>query len=139
MSLVVIIQPTQLTSLWFPSCQRHLLLQPISTPFSIMTDAHQQPASAADLASHVPVSSPAHLSVPCRYVIDTGLVKARGYNAKLGVDSLQVVPVSQAQARQRSGRAGMQGRKAWLALQHRDGATQRQALLALCQRTCRKS
>lgn len=41
-----------------------------------------------------------------RYVIDTGLVKARGYNAKLGVDSLQVVPISQAQARQRSGRAG---------------------------------
>lgn len=41
-----------------------------------------------------------------RYVIDTGFVKARGYNAKLGADSLQVVPVSQAQARQRSGRAG---------------------------------
>ncbi len=41
-----------------------------------------------------------------RYVIDTGFVKARGYNAKLGAESLQVVPVSQAQARQRSGRAG---------------------------------
>ncbi|KAF8063655.1 RID1 [Scenedesmus sp. PABB004] len=41
-----------------------------------------------------------------RYVIDTGFVKARGYSARLGVDSLQVVPVSQAQARQRSGRAG---------------------------------
>ena len=25
-----------------------------------------------------------------RFVIDTGLVKARGYNAKMGVDSLQV-------------------------------------------------
>jgi len=41
-----------------------------------------------------------------RYVIDTGQVKARGYNARLGADSLDVVPVSQAQARQRSGRAG---------------------------------
>lgn len=33
-------------------------------------------------------------------------LKARGYHASVGVDSLQVVPVSQAQARQRSGRAG---------------------------------
>lgn len=41
-----------------------------------------------------------------RYVVDTGFVKARGYHASIGVDSLQVVPVSQAQARQRSGRAG---------------------------------
>lgn len=41
-----------------------------------------------------------------RYVIDPGLVKARGYSAKLGADSLQVVAESQAQARQRSGRAG---------------------------------
>ena len=43
---------------------------------------------------------------PTRYVIDTGVVKARGYNAKLGIDSLSVVAISQAQARQRSGRAG---------------------------------
>eukprot|EP00798_Chlamydomonas_sp_ICE-L_P016225 gene16226-22390_t len=37
-----------------------------------------------------------------RYVIDTGFVKTRGYNAKMGAESLQVVPVSKAQARQRS-------------------------------------
>ena len=42
----------------------------------------------------------------CRYVIDAGFVKARGYNPKLGAESLQVVPISKAQARQRSGRAG---------------------------------
>lgn len=41
-----------------------------------------------------------------RYVIDTGFVKARAYNARLGADCLEVVPVSKAQARQRSGRAG---------------------------------
>ena len=41
-----------------------------------------------------------------RYVIDSGFTKARAYSAKAGVDSLQVVPISQAQARQRSGRAG---------------------------------
>lgn len=45
----------------------------------------------------------------CRYVVDTGHVKARDYNAKLGLESLAVVPVSKAQARQRSGRAGREG------------------------------
>eukprot|EP00897_Mesotaenium_endlicherianum_P007228 jgi/Mesen1/6533/ME000333S05841 len=41
-----------------------------------------------------------------RYVVDPGLVKARAFNAKIGVESLAVVPISKAQARQRSGRAG---------------------------------
>jgi len=41
-----------------------------------------------------------------RYVIDTGMVKSRQHRAGLGLDTLAVVPVSQAQARQRSGRAG---------------------------------
>lgn len=41
-----------------------------------------------------------------KYVIDTGVVKERMYNAKIGIDSLTVVPVSKAAARQRSGRAG---------------------------------
>jgi len=41
-----------------------------------------------------------------RYVIDAGLVKQRQFNAKTGMDLLKVLPISQAQARQRSGRAG---------------------------------
>ncbi|KAL4517246.1 hypothetical protein Ndes2437B_g06850 [Nannochloris sp. 'desiccata'] len=41
-----------------------------------------------------------------RYVIDSGVVKTRAYSARLGADCLEVCPVSQAQARQRSGRAG---------------------------------
>lgn len=45
-----------------------------------------------------------------RYVVDPGFVKARSYNARRGSDSLQVVPISQAQARQRSGRAGTAAR-----------------------------
>ncbi|KAH7404667.1 hypothetical protein KP509_15G036900 [Ceratopteris richardii] len=40
------------------------------------------------------------------YVIDPGLVKARIYNPRVGVESLTVLPVSKAQAVQRSGRAG---------------------------------
>ena len=41
-----------------------------------------------------------------RYVVDCGLVKQRTFSARTGMDVLQVCPVSQAQARQRSGRAG---------------------------------
>lgn len=42
------------------------------------------------------------LTIPgIRYVIDPGLVKARAYNPRTGVESLGVVPVSKAQAQQR--------------------------------------
>ncbi|XP_068707056.1 probable ATP-dependent RNA helicase DHX35 [Montipora foliosa] len=40
------------------------------------------------------------------YVIDCGFVKIRAYSPKAGVESLVVVPVSQASAKQRAGRAG---------------------------------
>lgn len=58
----------------------------------------------AVLATNIAETS---ITIPgVRFVVDTGFVKARAYSARLGADSLQVVPVSQAQARQRSGRAG---------------------------------
>ena len=41
-----------------------------------------------------------------KYVVDPGLIKARAFNARTGVDSLVVTPVSKASARQRAGRAG---------------------------------
>ncbi|KAG5416812.1 hypothetical protein I9W82_005542 [Candida metapsilosis] len=44
-----------------------------------------------------------------KYVIDCGLVKVKVYNPKLGMDTLQVVPISLANAEQRSGRAGRTG------------------------------
>lgn len=43
------------------------------------------------------------------YVIDPGFVKINAYDSKLGMDSLVVSPISQAQANQRSGRAGRTG------------------------------
>lgn len=43
------------------------------------------------------------------YVVDPGLVKLNAYDARLGMDTLRVVPISQAQANQRSGRAGRTG------------------------------
>jgi len=41
-----------------------------------------------------------------RYVVDTGLTKMKVFNPKIGMDSLRLVPVSQAAANQRAGRAG---------------------------------
>jgi len=41
-----------------------------------------------------------------KYVIDCGMVKAKVYNPLTGLDMLKVQPISKAQARQRSGRAG---------------------------------
>jgi HrpA-like RNA helicase len=41
-----------------------------------------------------------------RYVVDTGMVKVRGFNHKTGIETLTVSPVSKASANQRAGRAG---------------------------------
>eukprot|EP00938_MAST-03A_sp_MAST-3A-sp1_P003809 g3809.t1 len=43
------------------------------------------------------------------YVVDPGFCKQKVYNPKLGMDSLVVVPISQASSKQRSGRAGRTG------------------------------
>jgi pre-mRNA-splicing factor ATP-dependent RNA helicase DHX38/PRP16 len=43
------------------------------------------------------------------YVIDTGYCKLKVFNSKIGMDALQITPISQAQAGQRSGRAGRTG------------------------------
>ncbi|CAK4652169.1 unnamed protein product [Aphanomyces euteiches] len=43
------------------------------------------------------------------YVVDPGFCKEKAFNPKVGMDSLIVVPCSQASARQRAGRAGRTG------------------------------
>eukprot|EP00004_Rigifila_ramosa_P017541 TRINITY_DN4276_c0_g2_i13.p1 TRINITY_DN4276_c0_g2~~TRINITY_DN4276_c0_g2_i13.p1 ORF type:complete len:924 (+),score=205.02 TRINITY_DN4276_c0_g2_i13:924-3695(+) len=43
------------------------------------------------------------------YVVDPGFCKQNVYNSKMAMDSLVVVPISQAQANQRKGRAGRTG------------------------------
>lgn len=43
------------------------------------------------------------------YVVDPGFVKLNAYDPKLGMDSLIISPISQAQAKQRAGRAGRTG------------------------------
>ena len=43
------------------------------------------------------------------YVIDSGFCKLKVYNPKIGMDALQVFPISQANGNQRAGRAGRTG------------------------------
>ena len=43
------------------------------------------------------------------YVVDPGFAKIKVFNPKMGMDTLQVTPISQASARQRAGRAGRTG------------------------------
>ncbi|CAD7946283.1 unnamed protein product [Amoebophrya sp. A120] len=43
------------------------------------------------------------------YVVDPGMAKQKCYNSKTGMDSLVIVPISQASAKQRAGRAGRTG------------------------------
>jgi len=43
------------------------------------------------------------------FVIDSGYCKLKVYNPRIGMDALQIYPISQANANQRSGRAGRTG------------------------------
>ena len=43
------------------------------------------------------------------YVIDPGYCKQNSYNARTGMESLTVTPISKASANQRAGRAGRPG------------------------------
>ncbi|KAH8155347.1 uncharacterized protein LAJ45_00357 [Morchella importuna] len=43
------------------------------------------------------------------YVVDAGFSKLKVYNPRMGMDALQITPISQANASQRSGRAGRTG------------------------------
>lgn len=44
-----------------------------------------------------------------RFVVDAGFSKVKVYNPKVGMNALQITPISQANANQRSGRAGRTG------------------------------
>lgn len=43
------------------------------------------------------------------YVVDSGYSKLKVYNPKVGMDALQITPISQANVGQRTGRAGRTG------------------------------
>ena len=74
---------------------------------SLVFDAVPDGIRKVVLATNVAETS---LTIPgVRYVIDTGMCKQKVYNPRLGMDSLQVTLISQAQAIQRTGRAGRTG------------------------------
>ncbi|XP_010499046.1 PREDICTED: pre-mRNA-splicing factor ATP-dependent RNA helicase DEAH10-like [Camelina sativa] len=92
-----------------PEEKRKLLPIPI---FSALPSEQQMKAFAAAppgfrkviLATNIAETS---ITIPgIRYVIDPGFVKARTYDPRKGMESLDVVPASKAQTLQRSGRAG---------------------------------
>jgi pre-mRNA-splicing factor ATP-dependent RNA helicase DHX38/PRP16 len=43
------------------------------------------------------------------YVVDSGYSKLKMYNPRVGMDALQITPISQANCGQRTGRAGRTG------------------------------
>ncbi|XP_010477862.1 PREDICTED: pre-mRNA-splicing factor ATP-dependent RNA helicase DEAH10-like [Camelina sativa] len=92
-----------------PEDKRKLLPIPI---FSALPSEQQMKAFAVAppgfrkviLATNIAETS---ITIPgIRYVIDPGFVKARTYDPRKGMESLDVVPASKAQTLQRSGRAG---------------------------------
>ncbi|XP_059305868.1 pre-mRNA-splicing factor ATP-dependent RNA helicase DEAH10-like [Lycium ferocissimum] len=95
-----------------PECSRKLLTFPI---FSSLPSEKQMKVfmpSPAGYRKVILATNIAETSVTIpgiKYVVDPGLVKARTYDPKMGVDSLIIVTTSKAQALQRSGRAGREG------------------------------
>ena len=93
----------------FPSHWKNLIICPL---FAALPAYQQQkvfvptPSNSRKIILSTNIAETS-LTIPgVKYVIDTGMVKARGYNPVVGLDLLLVQPISKSQARQRSGRAG---------------------------------
>ena len=68
---------------------------------------HHSPVS---MASRVCITTDRRATVDgILYVVDSGYSKLKVYNPKVGMDALQITPISQANANQRTGRAGRTG------------------------------
>ncbi|KAJ2026219.1 Pre-mRNA-splicing factor ATP-dependent RNA helicase PRP16 [Coemansia sp. S3946] len=67
----------------------------------------RDPAYAVLVATNIAETS---LTVDgVKYVVDCGYYKPKVYNSRIGMDSLQITPISQANANQRSDRVGCKG------------------------------
>ncbi|XP_075103390.1 pre-mRNA-splicing factor ATP-dependent RNA helicase DEAH10 isoform X1 [Nicotiana tabacum] len=95
-----------------PECNRKLLTFPIYSSLPSEKQMKVFMPSPAGYRKVILATNIAETSVTIpgiKYVVDPGLVKARTYDPKMGVDSLIIVTTSKAQALQRSGRAGREG------------------------------
>ena len=70
------------------------------------------------------------------YVIDPGFVKQKAYDPKLGMDSLIVTPIAQAQAKQRAGRAGRTGPGKYLGRYLLRGSQRDREMFSSLHRSC---
>ena len=86
----------------FPSYCRDIVVLPL---YALLPTGKQQLVFApTEGSSHKVILSTniaeTSFTIPgVKYVIDTGVVKARGYNPKIGLDILYIQPVSKAQVR----------------------------------------
>ncbi|XP_019852052.1 PREDICTED: putative ATP-dependent RNA helicase DHX33 [Amphimedon queenslandica] len=93
----------------FPSHWKDMMVLPL---FSALPSAQQQkvfqkpPPNTRKVILSTNIAETSLTLSGVKYVIDTGMVKGRGYNPLMGLDLLLVQPISKAQARQRLGRAG---------------------------------
>lgn len=87
-----------------------MLILPIYS--QLPSEAQARIFSPSDLRKCIVATNIAETSLTLdsvRYVVDTGFCKLKVYNPKIGMDGLQVTIISQANADQRSGRAGRTG------------------------------
>lgn len=75
----------------------------------VATNIAETSLTGLDLLSSFFIDANTFLVDGILYVIDTGFCKMKVYNPKVGMDALQVAPISQASANQRTGRAGRTG------------------------------
>ena len=88
-----------------------LLVKPLYAALSLVAQAEAMAAAPAGTRKAILSTNIAETSLTIdgvKFVVDSGLVKTRAYDATRGVDSLMTIPVSRAGARQRKGRAGRQ-------------------------------
>ncbi|OLY85093.1 putative ATP-dependent RNA helicase DHX33 [Smittium mucronatum] len=97
------------TSKYLPKSKMNLVVAPIyaALPQNLQNKVFEklpQDHRKVVLATNIAETS---ITIPgIRHVIDTGVHKVRGFDARIGVESLLVEPVSKSSARQRAGRAG---------------------------------
>ena len=89
-----------------------LMILPIYSQLASELQAKIFQPSAQDLRKCIVATNIAETSLTVdgiSFVIDTGYCKLKVFNPRIGMDSLQMYPISQASALQRSGRAGRTG------------------------------